>query len=538
MNIWTRWRRGRRIGTRVGKRVLLLFVAFGLAPALLTLTLTQVRVRETLLEQHYSRVGETVEALGLALWERLRMADEFAALLLQHTADGQAWDLGRTFDSAVLLSSSGAPRRLVTSGEEPLAPELLQATPPQGEAGRIVLAPGAPGAAQQVWLLRALAPRPAGTDLPSNWVALRISPEFLWIGIDQIPPSNGLCVFDADNRPLHCTEALPPDAQRALARLRLEGMAGRVLWDTRGTRDGQPIDEGDEHSQVSVYREVFLKGRFKTGSWNVVLTQPAQLALSAERKLRQVIWPAAFVALIGALLLAIGQVRRTLVPLQALTGATQRLAARDFSSRVKVSADNEFAVLGEAFNDMADGLSHQFDTLEALAAIDRVILEGQSLHTVGGVALDLMARRLSTPVFGLALGDGAGAGAGAGGGAAGLGGFGALGAGGRGAGTGAGAGSGGGGGTVRVFIATARGAGASPGLKDSEASCSASACASSTTAVSAASGRRPGEPGAALMAPCSPGRRRAGWPSRAGGPPRRRPSRHRRWRRIRGRRPP
>ena len=112
-------------------------------------------------------------------------------------------------------------------------------------------------------------------------------------------------------------------------------------------------------------------------------------------------------ALIGALLLAIGQVRRTLVPLQALTGATQRLAARDFSSRVTVSADNEFAVLGEAFNDMADGLSRQFATLEALAAIDRVILEGQSLRTVGEVALDLMARRLSTPVFGLALDDGA-----------------------------------------------------------------------------------------------------------------------------------
>jgi diguanylate cyclase (GGDEF)-like protein len=407
LNIWTRWRRGRRIGTRVGKRVLLLFVAFGLAPALLTLTLTQVRVRETLLEQHYSRVGETVEALGLALWERLRMADEFAALLLEHTAEGQAWDLGRTFDSAVLLSVSGAPRRLVASGDEPIAPELLRASPPQGQAGQIVLAPGAPGAAQQVWLLRALAPRPAGAQTPSNWVALRISPEFLWIGIDQIPPSNGLCVFDADNRPLHCTEALPADAQGALARRRLEGIAGRVLWDARGASDGQAIDEGDEQSQVSVFREVFLKGRFKTGSWNVVLTQPAQLALSAERKLRQVIWPAAFVALIGALLLAIGQVRRTLVPLQALTGATQRLAARDFSSRVTVSADNEFAVLGEAFNDMADGLSHQFDTLEALAAIDRVILEGQPIHTIGGVALDLMARRLSTPVFGLALGDGA-----------------------------------------------------------------------------------------------------------------------------------
>ena len=82
MNAWTRWRSGLHVGTRVGKRVLLLFVAFGLAPALLTLTLTHWRVREALTEQHYSRVGETVEALGLALWERLRMADELAAVLL------------------------------------------------------------------------------------------------------------------------------------------------------------------------------------------------------------------------------------------------------------------------------------------------------------------------------------------------------------------------------------------------------------------------------------------------------------------------
>lgn len=107
-----------------------------------------------------------------------------------------------------------------------------------------------------------------------------------------------------------------------------------------------------------------------------MLTQPARLALVAERKLREVTRPAAFIALIGALLLAIGQVRRTMGPLRALTGATQRLAARDFSSRLELSVDNEFAVLGGAFNDMADGLSHQFDTLGALAAIDQAILEG------------------------------------------------------------------------------------------------------------------------------------------------------------------
>ncbi|GEM_PF-759195 len=406
MNPWTRWRRGQRIGTRVGKRVLLLFVAFGLAPAVLTLTLTQVRVRETLLEQHYSRVGETVEALGLALWERLRMADDFAAAQLAHPTEEVAQGLGRAFDAAVLFGSSETPRWLGPAPKEPIAPALAQASAPIGHVGRIVLTPGLPNEAPQVWLLRALPARHAGQAAPSQWMALRINPQFLWLGVDQVPPSSSVCVFDADNRPMYCTAALPATAQLAVARQRQSGMTGRVQWDTGRDTDSQTAEASGEQSQVSVFREVFLKGRFKTGSWNVVLTQPARLALTAERKLREVIWPAAFIALIGALLLAIGQVRRTLVPLQALTHATQRLVVRDFSTRLSVSTDNEFAVLGGAFNDMADGLSRQFDTLEALAAIDQVILQGRPLGEVGVVALDLMARSLATPLFALALDEG------------------------------------------------------------------------------------------------------------------------------------
>ncbi|MBP8305981.1 MAG: EAL domain-containing protein [Burkholderiaceae bacterium] len=417
MNAWTRWRSGRHVGTRVGKRVLLLFVAFGLAPALLTLTLTHWRVREALTEQHYSRVGETVEALGLALWERLRMADELAAVLLAHPAEALGDDLGVTFDAAILFGPSGATRHLGAARTEPIPAALSNAALsnaaahpaaalPTGREGKIVLAPGAPGATAQVWLLRAIPPHEGGPGAIATVAALRISPQFLWIGEDHIPALSSLCVLDDDNLPLHCTEPLPPAALRALAARRLQGMAGRVHW-SAGTVAGDPAPEATGNdTQVSVFREVFLKGRFKAGSWNVVLTQPARLALVAERKLREVIWPAAFIALIGALLLAIGQVRRTMGPLRALTGATQRLAARDFSSRLDLRVDNEFAVLGGAFNDMADGLSHQFDTLEALAAIDQVILQGRPLRTVGAVILDLLGRSLATPLYALALDEG------------------------------------------------------------------------------------------------------------------------------------
>jgi methyl-accepting chemotaxis protein len=116
---------------------------------------------------------------------------------------------------------------------------------------------------------------------------------------------------------------------------------------------------------TAVYREMFLKARFGIEGWSVVVTQPARIGLAAERRLSQAVWPVAIVALMSALLLALGAVRRTLGPLQALTEATGRLGERDFTSRIAVGSDNEFAVLGEAFNQMAEGLARQFDALDA-----------------------------------------------------------------------------------------------------------------------------------------------------------------------------
>ena len=60
MNIWTRWRRGRRIGTRVGKRVLLLFVAGGLIG--LTIQGSNVKIPA---HYHGCIVGVTLALMGV-----------------------------------------------------------------------------------------------------------------------------------------------------------------------------------------------------------------------------------------------------------------------------------------------------------------------------------------------------------------------------------------------------------------------------------------------------------------------------------------
>jgi hypothetical protein len=63
-----------------------------------------------------------------------------------------------------------------------------------------------------------------------------------------------------------------------------------------------------------------------------------------------------------------------MLPLEKLKYGTQRIAMRDFESRVTVTSADEFEELGESFNDMARQLGRQFNALTTMAEIDRAIL--------------------------------------------------------------------------------------------------------------------------------------------------------------------
>ena len=85
-------------------------------------------------------------------------------------------------------------------------------------------------------------------------------------------------------------------------------------------------------------------------------------------------------------LLSLGQIRRTLVPVEALNEGTRRIASGDTAARVRIAGSDEFASLGNSFNEMAARLEEQFQALEALASFDRDVL--------AGTPIDLLAERV------------------------------------------------------------------------------------------------------------------------------------------------
>ena len=89
-------------------------------------------------------------------------------------------------------------------------------------------------------------------------------------------------------------------------------------------------------------------------------------------------------------LLSVIQIRKTMLPLESLKDGTQRIAMRDFDTRVRVTSGDEFEELGASFNDMAKQLGRQFNALTTMAEIDRAILSFLDTEKIVGTVIARM----------------------------------------------------------------------------------------------------------------------------------------------------
>ena len=92
----------------------------------------------------------------------------------------------------------------------------------------------------------------------------------------------------------------------------------------------------------------------------------------------------------AVLLLSMSQIRRSLLPLHELQEGTQRIAHRDFGSRVAIRSRDEFEELGASFNAMAGQLDRQFQALATAAEIDRAVLSATDASDIVSTLLGRM----------------------------------------------------------------------------------------------------------------------------------------------------
>jgi len=119
---------------------------------------------------------------------------------------------------------------------------------------------------------------------------------------------------------------------------------------------------------------VFLKSKFAGTMWKLVLSEPKEIIHAPGVMFRNIYVPVFFTALLFVLLLSMRQIRKSLIPLERLKESTGMISRGELISHEVIRSGDEFEELSESFNVMAIKLNQQFNTLKAMAGIDRAIL--------------------------------------------------------------------------------------------------------------------------------------------------------------------
>jgi diguanylate cyclase (GGDEF)-like protein len=208
----------------------------------------------------------------------------------------------------------------------------------------------------------------------------QLSAEYLWGTSNLLRYGLDLCVYATTSRkPLFCTNDIPAEGTDAILKSIGVGSSGEFRWSHDGSE------------QIAAQWELFLPSQFEAETWAIVVVEPAALALEPLAAFNRVFQQAVIFSIIVIALLALYQIRRILEPMYKLVAGTKRFAEADFAARISLESRDEFNDLGSAMNDMASRLGRQFDTLNALSEIDRLILATQSIEQVVELILQRVA---------------------------------------------------------------------------------------------------------------------------------------------------
>jgi diguanylate cyclase len=358
----------RFLGSRVARRIFWLFVLATLIPLALSDWLSTSAIADLAHELQKRSHMQSTRQTALQVFDRLLAAKAtlgVVAAMPAHHHENNALD-AHTARAFVRVARPGSP----APGSGPLIDAWGRAdhgTP----AGRLPMVPE-PDSSTTFELRTLTVPGSAprllmGTSTGGRLLAVgELRPDYVWSPLVDAVVNSGWLVTDARERTLAAQgdEGLVP-------------VQGSASHPSGASAAALPTGAVTTHRT-----RLFLGAEFGAGDWVF-----AQQKLSADvlwygAPLNQWLALVAAATMLAAALISLRQIQRTLVPLEALTAGTRRLAAGDSGARVEIAGVDEFAVLGASFNAMAVQIEDQFRALERLASIDRDVLSGTPIERV------------------------------------------------------------------------------------------------------------------------------------------------------------
>lgn len=390
----------RVLKSKVARRIMVLFVICALLPIATLTLLSFVQVSGQLYDQSRSRLRQDTKSFAMSVSERLFLLESELGIMASAIRQLQdenlepervlrRADFNERFNAIAVVDAEGDQESIVGAIERRHAPTTAELE--HLASGRtLVSTVGQTDSPAAVFLTMPLETQ----DLSSGYLVADVSLPYLWTGGVGDPNPGGIevSVFDNQNRLLF--SSFPGSSalsEEILPSLLEDNPIGDFEWTFLG------------EDYLGSYRELGLAYYFFTPKWTVVLNQARADVIAPVTQFRRLFPLVTLLSLWAVLLLSIGQIRRSLIPLERLQEGTQRIANREFESRVRVTSGDEFEELAESFNVMASQLGSQFRALSAMAEIDRSILSVLDIRKIVRTVLGHMPEVIPCDAVGLIL---------------------------------------------------------------------------------------------------------------------------------------
>jgi len=369
--------------SKVGRRLLMLFISCAVVPLVITLFLSFSHVTDQLYQQSEARLRHESKSVGLAVRrELLGLASEFEHIEMSASDVGDAAPqpmktermrhLREGFRALTLIDRAGGAQSLfgplitpahhgVEEGEHLASGKSLLSIRERTDGSVRLMLESSIGRGN---VAHAIA------ELDTEWLAKSARQALTG-------PQMAFCLLNSKEVVIVCSAPDGSPPPRTLP----SGLARSALGDFRWRGDG------DEY--LASYWDLFLRSNFHADSWSVVSSEPSRLALAPLDRFRVIFVSVILLTIVVVTLLSVGQIRRLLVPLETLMRGTQRISNREFDVDVSVDSGDEFEELAYSLNSMSERLHHQFSTLNQMIEIDRLIL---SAIDVEGIATPIFER--------------------------------------------------------------------------------------------------------------------------------------------------